>query len=272
MKNTFLLLTVISILFSCSNIKEKKNTKRTQVAIKTSKGDILVALYNETPKHRDNFIKLVNEGFYDRILWYRVIDSFIIQTGDFSSKPPILGDTLKVNKEDYLVPSEIIDTIFHKRGTLSAAHDGNPDLYSNGSHFVITQKGPVLDKNFEVYEKWINENLAVYNAYHADSNKVLLESAKKAYKAKDDDAYNKFSDSVKKIARNSNNPNLYSFPKEHIAYYKKHGGVPFNDRLYTVFGEVVTGMNVVDSIAKSKTDKYDKPITDIQIISMKIIE
>lgn len=272
MKYTTLLITVVLILFSCKKIKETKYKNETQVEIQTTKGKILVALYNETPKHRDNFIKLVNDGFYDSILWHRVINNFIIQTGDpesYNAKP---GKRLGGKGVNYLVPSEINENIFHKRGTLSAAHDGNPDLYSSGSHFVITQMGPVADSTLVKDEKWINERLAVYQVFHADSNKVLLESAKKAYNSKEYALYKKLTDSVKNIVSKSKIPEIFSFPQEHVAYYKKFGGVPFNDMIYTVFGEVVEGMDVVDSIATSKTDEYDRPLTDVRIISMKIIE
>jgi hypothetical protein len=110
---------------SCNVTNEANHESRTRLEISTTKGKLLVELYNETPKHRDNFIKLVNEQFYDSILFHRVIDNFIIQTGDPKSHNAKPGEKLGAYDVGYLVPSEINDTIFHKRGTLSAAHDGN---------------------------------------------------------------------------------------------------------------------------------------------------
>jgi len=256
---------------SCKKNNQTNAETRVQIEINTTKGTILVELYNETPKHRDNFIKLVNDGFYDSILWHRVINDFIIQTGDQTSidaKPERKIGAIDVG---YLVPSEIIDTLFHKRGTLSAAHDGNPDLYSSGSHFVITQKGPIADSLFKRMEDRINRRLAVYNTYHADSNASIYNATLKAYKEQNEELYKRLSDSVKSMANKLDTPVFFRFPKEHKEYYMKYGGVPFNDRIYTVFGEVVTGMDVVDSIAATKTDKNDRPIEDVRIISMRIV-
>ncbi|WP_175443747.1 peptidylprolyl isomerase [Flagellimonas zhangzhouensis] len=268
-------LVILILLSSCMKSKkeEKKQLveERIKVEIATTKGDILVELYNETPLHRDNFLKLVKENFYDSLLFHRVIDNFIIQTGDPDSFDAQPGQQLGYGDLDYLVPSEIIDTIFHKRGSLSAAHDGNPDFYSSASQFVIVQEGPVPDSSFSKMENWINKNLDLYNFFHADSNSSLYNTVQKAYEEHDWELYGQLYDSVRNIRASEENLDLYQIPEEHKAYYRKYGGTPFNDRLFTVFGEVLTGMNVVDSIAKVETDKNDRPMQDVRIISMQVV-
>lgn len=208
MKNLTFFFLIGFCITSCQNIEETNSESRTQIEIITTKGNILVELYNETPKHRDNFIKLVNEGFYNNILWHRVIDNFIIQTGDPSSKTAKPGEELGEKGIGYYVPAEIRDTIFHKRGTLSAAHDGNPEFDSDGSHFVIIQNDSISHDNFDGMEKWINDHLAIYHTYHADSNKLLLEAAKKAYVEEDKILIPQFEDSIKNISKTIETKNI----------------------------------------------------------------
>lgn len=272
MKNLFLIAIFGISFMACKNSKPSKATTQTKIEITTTKGNILIALYNETPLHRDNFIKLVNNQFYDSILWHRVIDNFIIQTGDQHSAKAKPKDLLGNGEIGYLVPSEIKDSLFHKRGTLSAAHDGNPDFYSSGSHFVIIQGGPISENSFQRMENRINKTLGVYHTFHADENKAIYTAAKKAHQEKNEALYAQLYDSVQQISSKIAHPKFYHFPEKHKEFYKKYGGAPANDQLYTVFGEVVTGMDVVDAIAASKTDKNDRPIEDIRIISMQIVK
>lgn len=266
-------LSIILLLMACT-LPEKKGDlpdkeKRVQVEIITTEGNILVELYNETPLHRDNFLKVMEDQVYDSMLFHRVIDDFIIQTGDITSRNAEPGQQLGASDLPYQVPSEIIDTIFHKRGTLSAARDVNPDYASSSTHFVIIQKGPVPDSLFTKMENWINKNLAVYNFLHADSNAAEYEKAQDIYKNYPWEVYDQFIDSITVVTANKSK--VYQFPEEHKAYYRKYGGAPFNDQLYTVFGEVIEGMAVVDSIAKVETDEFDRPLTDVRILSMKVV-
>jgi cyclophilin family peptidyl-prolyl cis-trans isomerase len=268
-------LVILILLASCATPQKEEKTQETEdrvkVEIVTTQGNILVELYNETPLHRDNFLKLVNEHYYDSLLFHRVIDDFIIQTGDPDSRNAKPGKYLGNGDLPYMIPSEVNDTIFHKRGTLSAAHDGNPGLYSSAAHFVITQMGPLPDSLINKWEKGINKNLYVYHFFHADSNSMLLNRVKEAYQKFDWKLYDFLYDSVRNIAAAEEDIDLFQFPEEHKAHYRKYGGAPFNDQLYTVFGEVVTGMDVVDSIAKVETDKNDRPVADVRIISMKVV-
>ncbi|MCQ2284244.1 MAG: peptidylprolyl isomerase [Bacteroidales bacterium] len=230
---TILLLAVALIATSCSSQKkiekdskknaaevETKTTSMTQILIKTSMGDITIALYNETPQHRDNFIKLVKENYYDGVLFHRIIKGFMIQTGDPDSKTAKPGQRLGMGGPSYRIPAEFVPTIFHKRGAVAAARDNNPAKASSGSQFYIVD-GTVYDDNY--------------------LNMIAQRTGKT------------FSDEQKQI-------------------YTTTGGAPFLDGDYTVFGEVTSGMDVVDKIAAQQKDGNDRPLEDIKILSAKVIE
>lgn len=199
---------------------ETKKDKMTQVQIETSMGNIVIALYNETPQHRDNFIKLVKEQYYDGVLFHRIIKGFMIQTGDPDSKTAKPGQRLGAGGPGYRIPAEFVPTLFHKRGAIAAARDNNPAKASSGSQFYIVD-GAVYDNNkLDMYEQRMGKK---FNA-----------------------------------------------EQRHI--YSTIGGAPFLDGDYTVFGEVVSGMEIVDKIATQEKDGADRPLKDIKIVSAKIIE
>lgn len=237
MKNIkfFIILLSITALSSCSSQKkieseqketaksattETKNNKMTQILIKTSMGDITIALYNETPLHRDNFIKLVKESYYDGVLFHRIIKGFMIQTGDPDSKTAKPGQRLGMGGPAERIPAEFVPTLFHKRGAVAAARDNNPAKASSGSQFYIVD-GDIFPQ-----------------------------------------------DKLDMIAAHTGK----TFSPEQVRAYTTIGGAPFLDGDYTVFGEVVSGMEVVDKIAAQEKDGNDRPLEDIKIISAKIIE
>ena len=237
MKNIkfFIILLSIIALSSCSSQKkieseqketaksattETKNDKMTQILIKTSMGDITIALYNETPLHRDNFIKLVKESYYDGVLFHRIIKGFMIQTGDPDSKTAKPGQRLGMGGPAERIPAEFVPTLFHKRGAVAAARDNNPAKASSGSQFYIVD-GDIFPQ-----------------------------------------------DKLDMIAARTGK----TFSPEQVRAYTTIGGAPFLDGDYTVFGEVVSGMEVVDKIAAQEKDGNDRPLQDIKIISAKIIE
>ncbi|MBQ4441788.1 MAG: peptidylprolyl isomerase [Bacteroidales bacterium] len=237
MKNIkfFIILLSITALSSCSSQKkieseqketaksattETKNNKMTQILIKTSMGDITIALYNETPLHRDNFIKLVKESYYDGVLFHRIIKGFMIQTGDPDSKTAKPGQRLGMGGPAERIPAEFVPTLFHKRGAVAAARDNNPAKASSGSQFYIVD-GDIFPQ-----------------------------------------------DKLDMIAARTGK----TFSPEQVRAYTTIGGAPFLDGDYTVFGEVVSGMEVVDKIAAQEKDGNDRPLEDIKIISAKIIE
>ncbi len=195
----------------------------TKVLISTSLGDITIALYDETPKHKENFIKLVKEEYYNDVLFHRIIKNFMIQTGDPDSKGAPAGKALGMGGPDYKVPAEFVPSLYHKRGAVAAARMGdnvNPKKESSGSQFYIVDG-----------KKWTKDEM----------NMITAQMRKQ-------------------------------FTAEQIEVYTTVGGDPFLDGDYTVFGEVVSGMDVVDMIAAQPKDGRDRPLTDIKILSTKIVE
>ena len=197
MKN--ILFAILSLLLSVSctaqtkpqTKEEPKKEVMQEVLIETSLGNITIVLFNETPLHRDNFIKLVNEQFYDGVLFHRIIQNFMIQTGDPDSKKATKGQRLGMGGPGYMIPAEIKPQFTNKRGAVAAARNNNPERASSGSQFYIVD----------------NPN----GAHHLDGQ-------------------------------------------------------------YTVFGEVISGIEVVDLIAAQQKDSGDRPLEDIKVISMKVVE
>jgi cyclophilin family peptidyl-prolyl cis-trans isomerase len=184
------------------------------VRITTDKGDCIVMLYNQTPLHRDNFLKLAKSHFYDGTLFHRVIKSFMIQGGDPDSRNAAAGAALGEGDVGYQVPAEIRDSLFHKKGVLAAARDDNPEKASSGCQFYIVQGKTYTDEQLDGIE-------------------------------------------TKRLK--------FKLPEWQRQVYKTMGGSPHLDRNYTVYGEVVKGLELVDSVATLKTDEKDRPTTDVKM-------
>ena len=190
-----------------------KQIAEIRVKISTSLGDIIVRLSNKTPKHRDNFVKLVNGHFYDSLLFHRVINSFMIQGGDPKSKNAAQGIMLGEGDVGYKIPAEFDSALFHKRGALAAARDDNPEKASSGCQFYIVQGKKRSNSELDVIE--------LKKTIHFSSTKRMT--------------------------------------------YNMIGGTPNLDMNYTVFGEVETGMEVVDEIALQQVDDNNRPLKDISM-------
>ena len=189
----------------------------------TSKGEIIIKLYDETPKHKANFIKLVKEDFYDSLLFHRVIANFMVQGGDPNSKNASRYTQLGNGGPGYTIDAEIEPQFIHKKGAIAAARIGdaqNPQRKSSGSQFYIVQGGKYPRKYMPRFEE------------------------KRGKK----------------------------YTEEELIAYESLGGTPYLDGQYTVFGEVVKGLNIVDAIAAAKTNNADRPLEDIYIINMKLIK
>jgi cyclophilin family peptidyl-prolyl cis-trans isomerase len=211
-------IVTLSLLFLSFTTAFAKGPKNQYVRIKTSYGECIIRLYNETPKHRDNFIKLVKQGFYNGTLFHRVIQNFMIQGGDPDSKDPQKakpGAELGNGDVGYTVPAEFRDSLFHKRGVLAAARDDNPAKASSGCQFYIVEGKRLSDGKLDTLE---NTRL-------------------KGHK----------------------------IPDWQREYYKSVGGVPHLDQNYTVYGEVVTGIDMIDRIAAVKKDANDRPLQDVSM-------
>lgn len=191
------------------------------IEITTDYGVMMAELYDATPQHRDNFLKLAGEGYYDGLLFHRIIDGFMIQGGDPNSRNAAAGAPLGSGGPGYMVPAEFVDSLIHLRGAIAAARTGdgvNPERKSSGSQFYIVQGSPVDNSMLDMLEK------------------------RKGMK----------------------------YTPEQRAAYIEHGGTPFLDRDYTVYGRVISGFDVIDKIARAPKDARDRPKEDIKM-TVKVI-
>lgn len=256
---------IISII-SCSAPASRENTF---VSIKTSMGDIKIKLYDGTPVHRDNFIRLINSGFYDGISFHRIIKNFMIQAGDPSTKAGLsknLFDSLKT----YTLPAEFNSLYYHKKGALAAARQGddvNPEMRSSGTQFYIVQGVKLSDDELNLAEQRINSYMKQSHFNHFI--KETTDSVRLAGKPLADSEIQEIA-SVKMFQYLSAH-NDYKISDEQRNVYKTIGGTPRLDGTYTVFGEVVEGLDVIDKITAVQTDNNDKPVNIIKIIKIKII-
>ena len=219
------------IVFSASAQKDstiKKKDRKRDVLMQTTMGDMVIRLSDSTPLHRDNFLKLVKVGFYDSILFHRVIKNFMIQGGDPNSKRAVAGDPLGNGGPGYTIPAEFRKTLFHKKGALAAARTGdnvNPEKASSGSQFYIAQGKVFTDAGLDSVE-----------TFRLNGRKI---------------------------------------PADQREVYKTIGGIPHLDQGYTVYGEVVKGLDVLDKIAAVQTSRgqdRDRPLQDVRIIKAKLIK
>jgi peptidyl-prolyl cis-trans isomerase B (cyclophilin B) len=209
-----------------SFVLDKNAKKEEMVIISTSYGEMVVRLYDDTPLHKENFLKLVKEGYYDGLLFHRVIESFMIQGGDPNSREAKEGQPLGNGGPGYTIAAEFDPNYIHKKGALSAARQGdavNPEKESSGSQFYIVQ-GKIVDD-------------AVLSRFEAQKN------------------------------RNAQGSN-FEYTEEQRKTYREIGGTPHLDGEYTIFGEVIEGLNIIDSIASAQTDGRARPVENISM-SMK---
>ena len=213
----------VFVLLACSQTgtgnssatnQDNGQSSEPMVKISTEYGDMVVKLYNETPAHRDNFLKLAEEGYYDGTLFHRVISQFMIQGGDPNSKEAVEGQPLGSGGPGYTLPAEIMPGLIHKKGALAAARTGdqvNPERRSSGSQFYIVQGRVFNAQDFEMVEQRMGISLT----------------------------------------------------EQQKQVYSTLGGVPHLDNAYTVFGEVVSGLDVIDKIAAVQTAPGDRPVKDV---------
>lgn len=260
---------------SSQNAKAQTAQDETKVLIKTTVGDITIKLYNETPQHRDNFIKLVNEHYYDSILFHRVIKDFMVQAGDPESKNAQKGAQLGAGGPGYTIPAEFVyPKFFHKRGALSAARQAdqvNPERKSSGSQFYIVT-GKTYDKyELQDLEKQLRQRQGqgVFDRLVAQN----MDSIMNMQMAGDNDGIMKLQEELNaKTNQILKEQGPFKFTEEQVDAYMSEGGTPFLDNDYTVFGEVIDGMKAVYKIEQAGTDMNDRPRKDIRIISMEIIK
>jgi len=223
MKKLMILTMALLVGYGQVNAQKSKKVKEVLIEFETTEGVMLVKLYNQTPLHRDNMVKLVKEGYYDDLLFHRVIKSFMIQGGDPDSRNAMPGQMLGQGGPGYTVPAEIIDSLIHKKGSLAAARMGdqvNPTKASSGSQFYIVQ------------------------------GRTYNENELKSMESRSGITYN---DAQKQL-------------------YATQGGVPHLDGAYTVFGELLTGFDVLDKIGNTPTAGGDRPVKEMKIIKAKVLD
>ena len=259
----FILATML--LVSCGNA-QNRGDKRPIVLISTQFGDMKVALYNETPKHRDNFLKLAKAGYYNGVLFHRVIKDFMIQGGDPDTRNATPGQQLGNGGPGYEIDSEINSKLLHKKGALAAAREGdqiNPLKKSSGSQFYIVQ-GIVFPAND-------------LPALEAKGNEKLTQSMMRQLMRENEDSLKFYQKSGNQIAMALLGERLqneamakakqtpFKLTEEQKKVYTTLGGTPHLDGGYTVFGEVIEGLSVIDSIAAQPTGPNDRPVKDIKM-------
>lgn len=246
--------------------------KQRVVEIVTDYGSILVALYDDTPKHRDNFIKLVKEGFYDSLMFHRVIKDFMIQGGDPLSKHADSTAVLGTGDNGTRIESEVRRNHLHRKGALAAARDNNPDKKSSGCQFYIVQGKKYTIKELENIMNSKNlqrKQEMFYNYAQVDSVNAKLT---KLQTGGDKEALRKYFDEMLEavnVIYQKSNPLMYT--PEEVEMYMKEGGAPHLDGDYTVFGEVIIGLDVLESIANATTNSADRPIKDVRM-KMRILQ
>lgn len=251
-------------------------TKETQVVMKTSLGTIKLKLYNETPQHRDNFIKLVKEGQYNGLLFHRVIKDFMVQGGDVTSKDAPMSKQLGAGDLGYTVPAEFVyPKYFHKKGALSAARTGdevNPEKESSASQFYIVTGKVYKDAELAQMEKQKEGRLK--QSIFARLQKENSDKIKAAYQSGDKAELAIIRDTLvgKTEMEAEKRKDETKLTPEQREAYKTIGGVPFLDNEYTVYGEVTEGLDVVDAIQNVKTNRQDRPLENVVIESVSIIE
>ena len=281
MRNTIILSLVLFsslILFSqCKN--QEKTAKGSILKMETSMGVMTIKLYDETPKHKENFLKLANEGYYDGMLFHRVIKEFMIQAGDPDSKTAKKGQALGSGGPGYTVEAEFNPMLFHKKGALSAARTGdqmNPEKRSSGSQFYIVQGKKYTDDELNMMEEQskMNQLMPFIREYLQNpENENLNKQIQEKNNARDREGLDSLIMVVTEIVSKEHpDVKVKKYTDEQRELYKSVGGTPHLDGGYIVFGEVLEGIEILDKIADVSTDKDDRPIEDVKIISISAVK
>lgn len=270
-KSIFSVFFICIFLTACAQGTKTDKKEESVATIKTSLGDMVAILYDETPKHKENFTKLVNQKFYDSLLFHRVIPEFMIQGGDPDSKKAAAGQPLGAGGPGYTVPAEFNPALYHERGALSAARTGdamNPTKASSGSQFYI-----VTGKKYTLEELEQNE-LGIRNQRKSQYLREIIFMPKYqsvmalVQEHQQDGAWMNsfFEKSDTLIIKEKPDFKPFAFTPEQKTIYTTVGGTPFLDGEYTVFGKVIKGIEVADKIAAVAKDSQNRPTEDIRMV------
>lgn len=241
----------------------------------TSEGDITVSLHDATPLHRDNFVKLAREGYFDGTLFHRVIRDFMIQGGDPDSIGAPAGKMLGTGGPDYTVPAEIdAQHFFHRRGALCAARQAdevNPQRESSGSQFYIVWGQTYKPAQLKQLERQLamQQEQQVANELMAEHRSQIMQLRRERNREGLAALQEQLQQEVKDRCRQLGKP---AFTPEQVEAYTTVGGTPFLDGAYTVFGQVETGLEVVDRIQQCDTRRDDRPVADVVVRSVEVVE
>jgi cyclophilin family peptidyl-prolyl cis-trans isomerase len=267
MKQFVYLSVLMCLLGSCS-----PKPKDTIVDIHTSYGVIKVKLYDKTPRHRDNFLRLAGIGFFDSTLFHRVIRGFMIQAGDPLSKHAQPGQFLGEGDTTYKIPAEFVDEYLNKRGALAAAResdDVNPKKESSACQFYIVQGKKFTDAGLDSAEKKrerYTKSFILMDILKKKNDTIELKQFQKFFEQRDIPNIYLTIDKYRSLVDTEyNKTKPWKLTQQQREVYKTVGGAPHLDEAYTVFGEVISGMEIVDKIASVKCDSNDRPVKDIRL-------
>lgn len=274
-------ITLIAFILMCiGNVYSQNNMKPVEdndqngaiVELSTTLGDITLKLYDDTPLHKENFLKLVDEGFYDGLLFHRVINDFMIQGGDPTSRNAGPDAHLGAGDPDYTIPAEIVyPRHYHKYGALAAARTGdavNPERRSSGSQFYIVKGRTYTEKQIEaMHERKVRSKLENTFQRLAMEHRDSIESMRTAGDLDGLEALRQ-----KLVAQTEEIVKPEPLPEQMLTDYATVGGTPHLDGEYTVFGEVISGMEVVEAIEKVETDENDRPKEDVKIVKARVVK
>lgn len=268
-RKLFFIIPFVALLVTSCAQKKTKDTEYL-ITINTSEGVMVAILYDETPKHKENFIKLAKEHYFDSTVFHRVIEGFMIQGGDPNSKRAKPDQRLGSDGPGYTLEAEFNPKFIHEKGTIAAARmvdERNPTKASNGSQFYIVHGRVIPEGDFDDLK--INQN-ALGQAFRQfatnPANKPVIDSLRDLYNANDVQSHQrKVISLIPRIEKETGLKIMKDFSPEQIQTYSTIGGAPHLDGEYTIFGKVIKGLDVVDKIARLPKDEYERPIDNVRM-------
>ncbi|MFT6746531.1 MAG: cyclophilin family peptidyl-prolyl cis-trans isomerase [Glaciecola sp.] len=273
-------VTSIVLLNSCHLISNKGGSDGKKDSglylIETDFGDMKIKLYDETPLHKANFDSLVSQKYYDGMLFHRIMQNFMVQGGDPNSKTATPGQSLGTGGPGYTIPAEFVDTLIHKKGVLAAARQGdqvNPTKESSGSQFYIVQGKTISTAELAQMEAMVNNakrQQLGYDLFNAPENKDIKDQVVYHQSLRNTDSVTYYANKIEVLLKDTFPKVKFSYSEKAKTAYSTVGGTPQLDGGYTVFGEVIEGLDVLDSLAKVKVDPKNRPLVDLKMTIKKL--